>query len=222
MVLIIEDDREIADMLSEFLVQNGFGPYIASSGTEGLRMALSEKYCCVLLDLMLPYKSGDELLKELRKTSDVPVIVLSAKGLTRDKIELLGLGADDYMTKPFDLNELLARIHANIKRFGSGARESELVLRFCGVAMDTGAKIVMLEGEQIELTAKEYAILELMLRNSNKVFSKQNLYESVWGEPYAYDNDTINTHISNLRKKLGADMIKTIWGMGYKLDRPQN
>ena len=115
-ILVIEDDKEISMMLSKFLEQNDFEPQSAFNGSDGLAKALSGKYSCVLLDLMLPYKSGDELLKELRKISDVPAIVISAKGLTQNKIELLGLGADDYVTKPFDLHELLARIKANIKR----------------------------------------------------------------------------------------------------------
>lgn len=221
-ILIVEDDKEISAMLSDFLSQNDFEPDIAANGPEGLRMALSGSYCCVLLDLMLPYKSGDEVLKELRAASGVPVIVLSAKGLTQNKIDLLKLGADDYITKPFDLHELLARIHANMKRYGNGGQNQNTLLLFGTISMDTAAKTVAVKGQQVDLTAKEYAILELMLKNQEKVFSKQNLYESVWGEQYAYDNDTINTHISNLRKKLGSDLIKTVWGMGYKLNALEN
>jgi DNA-binding response OmpR family regulator len=216
-ILIIEDDKEISAMLSEFLSQNAFTTRVAANGSDGLRMALSKQYCCVLLDLMLPYKSGDEVLKELRVTSDIPVIVLSAKGLTHDKIELLELGADDYMTKPFDLHELLARIHANTKRHKSKDSSQNAVLRYGPVSMDCFLKTIEINGLRVDVTAKEYAILELMLKNQEKVFSKQNLYESVWGEQYAYDNDTINTHISNLRRKLGCDVIETVWGMGYKL-----
>ena len=221
-VLIIEDDKEISAMLSEFLLKNGFTPAVAANGIDGLRMVLSGSYCCVLLDIMLPYKSGDEVLRELRLASDIPVIVLSAKGLTQNKIELLQLGADDYMTKPFDLQELLARIHANTKRRGSVPGMQGAVFNFGDISMDTTAKTVTASKKYVDLTAKEYAILELMLKNPEKVFSKQNLYESVWGEQYAYDNDTINTHISNLRKKLGVDIIKTVWGMGYKLNILEN
>jgi len=217
-ILIIEDDNEISSMLSEFLSQNAFKPSVAVNGIEGLRMAQSEPYGCVLLDLMLPYKSGDEVLKELRAVSGAPVIVLSAKELTRNKIELLELGADDYMTKPFDLHELLARIHANIKRHVNISSPQNAVFEFGPISIDTTARTVTINGQQAELTAKEYGILELMLKNPEKVFSKQNLYESVWGEQYAYDNDTINTHVSNLRRKLDSNIIKTVWGMGYKLE----
>ena len=126
------------------------------------------------------------MLKELRKISDVPVIVISAKGLTQNKIELLGLGADDYVTKPFDLHELLARIKANVKRAsGERGNAKETTLRYGTLCMDMVAKAVTFDGKQVELTAKEFAMLELMLKNPTKVFSKQNLYESVWGEPYA-------------------------------------
>jgi len=217
-ILIIEDDKEISSMLSEFFLQNAFIPSVAANGPTGLKMALSGSYNCVLLDLMLPYKSGDEVLKELRASSDVPVIVLSAKSLTQNKIDLLGLGADDYMTKPFDLHELLARVQTNIKRYDNTLNLQNMgLLCFGPISIDTDAKSVTVNGQQVDLTAKEYAILELMLKNPEKVFSKQNLYESVWGEQYTYDNDTINTHISNLRKKLDSNIIKTIWGMGYKM-----
>ena len=220
-ILIIEDDREISSMLSEFLTQNGFITSVAANGVQGLHEALTGAHSCILLDLMLPYKSGDEVLKELRKVSDAPVIVLSAKGLTQSKIELLELGADDYMTKPFDLHELLARIHTNIKHVNVN-RCFHTLLTLGPVTIDTAAKTVAVNGGQADLTAREYAIVELMLKNPGKVFSKQNLYESVWGKPYVYDNDTINTHISNLRKKLGSHVIKTVWGIGYKLNDLEN
>ena len=218
-ILIIEDDKEISNMLTEFLGQNGFSTTAVHNGPDGLNRAASDEFSLILLDIMLPYKSGDEVLKELRKVSDVPVIILSAKGLTQNKIELLTLGADDYLTKPFDLWELLARIHANIKRHSG--KTTLTVIAYGALLINTENKTVTASGRQINLTSKEYALLELMLKNPNKVFSKQNLYESVWEETYAYDNDTINTHISNVRKKLkdadNTDYIETVWGIGYKL-----
>jgi DNA-binding response OmpR family regulator len=220
-ILVIEDDAEISGMLADFLKQNGFAVDTASNGLDGKKYALSRAYCLILLDLMLPYKSGDELLRELRVFSDTPVIVLSAKGLTKNKIDLLNIGADDYITKPFDLYELLARIQANLKR-RTGRNIKGDGTFICGkIKIDSIGKTVRVGGIAVDLTAKEFALLELMVTNSKKVFSKQNLYESVWGEPYAYDNDTINTHISNLRKKLkkacNEDCIETVWGMGYKI-----
>ena len=216
-ILIIEDDKEISSLLSEFLSQNGFVTSVAANGLEGLNEALSGSYNCILLDLMLPYKSGDEVLKELRKVRGTPVIVLSAKGLTQSKIDLLELGADDYITKPFDLHELLARINANTKHVHAN-HGFDAPICFGPIALDAEAKQVTVDGKQVDLTAKEYAILELLLKNPDKVFSKQNLYESVWGNLYVYDNDTINTHISNLRKKLSVQVVKTVWGIGYKLN----
>ncbi|MDR2888379.1 MAG: response regulator transcription factor [Lachnospiraceae bacterium] len=217
-ILIIEDDKEIATMLSEYLTRNGFCTQVAGNGPEGLHQALTASFDCLLLDLMLPYKSGDVVLKQLREASQVPVIVLSAKGLTQNKVELFALGADDYLTKPFDLDELLARIHAHIKRYHAGTNLVEPARAFGPVTIDPTAKTATVSGRPLNLTAKEYAILYLLIKNPAKIFSKQNLYESVWGEQYSYDNDTINTHMSNLRKKIGLDLIKTVWNMGYKLD----
>jgi DNA-binding response OmpR family regulator len=220
-ILIIEDDREISNMLIEFLEQNGFSATAVYNGLDGLSQATSGRFELVLLDLTLPYKSGDEVLRELRRVCNVPVVVLSAKGLTQNKIELLTLGADDYLTKPFDLQELLARIHANIKR--STKKTATLAGRtaYGSIVIDPNSLTVSLNKKLLDLTTKEYALLELLLSSPSRVFSKQYLYESVWGEAYAYDNDKINTHISNLRKKLkdagGSDYIETVWGIGYKL-----
>jgi len=220
-ILIIEDDKEISDMLFVFLSRNGFAVDTAHNGLLGLKQAASEEYSLILLDLMLPFKSGDELLKEMRKSSDVPVIVMSAKSLTQDKIDLLHLGADDYVTKPFDLDELLARVLSNIKRYVGNSSAENSMITYGQMNLDITSKELTVNGIAVNLTAKEYDLLELLLSNPKKVFSKQNLYENVWGEPYAYDNDTINTHFSNLRRKLkdvsAEDYIETVWGIGYKI-----
>ena len=169
----------------------------------------------ILLDLMLPALSGDGVLKRLREFTDNPVIVLSAKTMVQSKIDLLRLGADDYLTKPFDLFELLARI------------EAQTHLKYKDLEIKNQS--VFMGGSALSFTSKELAILELLMRHPKKIFSKQNLYESIWQEEYACDYDTINTHISNIRKKLkkhtqsdgaddGADYIETIWGIGYRLN----
>ena len=224
-ILIIEDDKDISALLAEFLAQNGFTVSTAANGLEGLNRALSGQYNLILLDLMLPFQSGDEVLRKLRKESEIPVIILSAKSLTQNKIELLNLGADDYITKPFDLYELLARIQANLKHSVKGTDKNN-VFEYKGIRLDAAANTVAVNGAALELTSKEYSLFALILTNPKKVFSKQNLYESVWGEPYAYDTDTINTHISNLRKKIkdayGSDVIETVWGIGYKLKSLEN
>ncbi len=222
-ILIIEDDSEICGMLTRFLEQNNFSTQSATNGIDGISKAKAQSYDLILLDLMLPYKSGDELLRELREVSNVPVIVMSAKTLTQTKIEILRLGADDYITKPFDLNELLARIEVNMRRYmaGSGTQTTKTTLCHGEITINKISKEVIAGKITLNLTAKEYALLEIMLENPVKVFSKQNLYESVWNEHYAYDDNTINTHMSNLRKKIKSasnkDYIETVWGMGYKL-----
>ncbi|MDR1640476.1 MAG: response regulator transcription factor [Clostridiales bacterium] len=218
-ILIIEDDSDISRMLEEFLGKSGYLTGVSANGLDGLKKASSGHFDLALLDLSLPYKSGDELLRELRMTSGMPVIVVSAKSLTRDKIELLQLGADDYMVKPFDLDELLARIEANLRRASKAIKETSA--HWKNVSLDSWGKTVLANGAALKLTAKEYAMLELLMQNPKKVFSKKNLYESVWEEQYAYDNDIINTHVSNIRKKLKdascEDCIETVWGIGYRL-----
>jgi DNA-binding response OmpR family regulator len=219
-ILVIEDDLLISNMLSEFLTQNGFEVSVAYTGTEGLVQAKTLQHDLILLDLMLPFQSGDEVLRQFRLVSDAPVIVLSAKSLVQNKIELFSLGADDYLTKPFDLGELLARIQVNLRRH-HGKQTFVSPLNYGGFTLSPDAKEISFRDMKLDLTAKEYSILALLLSNPTKVFSKQNLYESIWEEAYAYDNDTINTHMSNLRKKLkdmgSPDPIETVWGMGYKL-----
>ncbi len=221
-ILIIEDDNEISTMLIRFLEQHNFCVQSASDGVTGIAKAKENTYNLILLDLMLPYKSGDEILRELREVSEVPVIVMSAKSLTQTKIEVLRLGADDYITKPFDLNELLARIEVNIRRYSLGD-DGVVSQKLCHgeISLDRISKEVYVGDNILNFTAKEYALLELLLEHPLQVFSKQNLYESVWNEQYAYDDNTINTHMSNIRKKIkqasDKEYIETVWGMGYKL-----
>lgn len=220
-ILIIEDDKEINGFVSSFLTENGYKTISAYDGPSGISIAQQEQPDLILLDIMLPYQSGDEVLRLLRVEYNIPVIVVSAKGTVQTKIDLLRLGADDYVTKPFDLNELLARIETVLKRAPASSKSTGKTLEYGQLKVDLDKKVVAVKRTTISVTAKEFALLELLLSNPSKVFSKQNLYESVWCEPYAYDNDTINTHISNLRKKLkaasGIEFIETVWGMGYKL-----
>lgn len=224
-VLIIEDDREISAMLAEYLTKQGLQTSVSYTGTDGMKLAKSGDYQMILLDLMLPYLSGDALLEELRKISNVPVIVLSAKETTRNKIDLLRLGADDYITKPFDLEEVFVRMEAVFRRNSenglSNRYEHHMIL------LNTDEKSVTVLGHAVELSAKEYLLLELFMRNPSKVFSKNNLYESVWGEEYMGDDNTLMVHISNLRSKLkkagaDSDIIETVWGLGYRLGKETN
>lgn len=215
-ILIIEDDTEIANMISDYLYKNNYDTYIAQNGLTGLKLAKEIMPELIILDIMLPYKSGDEVLREIRVFSDVPIIVVSAKESVQMKIDVLKIGADDYVVKPFDLSELLARIERNLKRYGKLVNE-QLLYSYKNITLNYDLKEVWVDDSIIKLTSKEFEILYLFVKYPNKVFSKKNLYEAVWGEVYAYDNDTINTHVSNIRKKTNSDLIETVWGMGYKL-----
>lgn len=215
-VLIIEDDKEICIMIKDHLEKYHYQVFYTLTGANALDYIKEVSPDLVVLDLMLPFVSGDKLLGEIRKFSDVPVIVISAKSLTFNKIELLRLGADDYLTKPFDLDELLARIERNLQR--SQKLTHDLHITIGTLSINTSSKTVTLANSLVSLTAREYQILELLVKYPEKVFSKQNLYESIWQEPFARDNDVINTHISNLRKKLREEgsRIETVWGLGYR------
>ena len=218
-ILIVEDDREINKLLSDFLRENG---YETVSLYDGLKAAETPADL-VILDLMLPYKSGDMVLSDIRKRSTVPVIVVSAKETTRNKIDLLRLGADDYMTKPFDLEEVLARIESNLRRAGVFSEAGE-ALEFNGLCIDKDNNKATLDGTELSLTAKEFAILQLFLTHPEKVFSKANLYESIWGEEYIAEDNALSVHISNLRAKLkkicpDKEFIDTVWGIGFRLHK---
>lgn len=219
-ILIIEDDNEINNLLCKALNKQGFITKSAYTGPEGHDMLKSESFDIVLLDIMLPYKSGDRLLSELRLFSNVPVIVISAKENTQTKIDLLRLGADDYITKPFDIDEVAARIEANLRRLQNN-REGNKLLKFKDIKLDTLAKRVFVNNLELNLTATEIKILELFLSQPEKVFSKANLFESIWNDEYMVDDNTLNVHISRLRQKLKKvseeEYIETLWGLGYRL-----
>ena len=203
-------------MIKDHLEKYNYEVFYTLTGSNAIDYVKEVSPDLIVLDLMLPFVSGDALLSEIRKFSDIPVIVVSAKSLTFNKIELLRLGADDYLVKPFDLDELLARIERNLQRCQKEAHTLQIVIG--KLFVDTASKTVMLSDSAISLTAREYQILELLIRYPGKVFSKQNLYESIWQEMFARDNDVINTHISNLRKKLKdeGNRIETVWGLGYR------
>ena len=220
-ILIAEDDSEINSLICDFLSGEGFDVISSHDGLAAINAIRTDKnISLVILDLMLPYKSGDMVLSDARTFTDVPFIVLSAKSDTRSKIDLIKMGADDYMTKPFDLDELLVRINAVLRRMGKGDIGTA-VLSHKNLIMNVSSKTVEVCTKPLFLTAKEFAILELLLRNSGTVFSKSRIFETVWDEPF-FDDSTIKVHMSNLRSKLKQadpdnEYIETVWGMGYKL-----
>ncbi len=221
-ILVVEDDQDINQLLCTILKKQGYEAVAAFSGSEGLLLINAKRLDLVLLDLMLPGLTGQKLLDEIRKTSRIPVIIISARDSQSDKIELLKAGADDYVTKPFDTEEVIARIEAQLRRYldyGNTDRQSGNLLTHKEVVLDLENHEVKVKGSPISLTAREYAMLELLMRYPNKVFTKQNLFESIWGEAYYGEDNTINVHMSNLRNKLSKteEYIQTLWGIGYRM-----
>ena len=224
-ILIVEDDKEINQLLCEYFTSQGYQIASAYDGLEAVSIFEKEKDIdLILLDIMLPYRSGDTVLQRIRENSQVPVIILSAKDTVHTKIDLIRMGADDYITKPFDLDEVLVRVEAVLRRTANyqGLNAGE-ELTFKNMRMDCEAKVVYVRDNALVLNRKEYGILELLLRNPSKLFSKANLYESVWGDEFLEEDTTLKVHISNIRSKIkqydAEEYIETVWGMGYRLKK---
>jgi two-component system, OmpR family, response regulator len=222
-ILVIEDDNDISNMICDLLEQNGYDTKQAFSGTEAL-LVFDPKVDLVLLDLMLPGLAGEQVLQEIRKNSNIPVIGLSAKSDKATTINLLKSGADDYIVKPFNNEELLARVEAQLRRYHLALSfpkdNSKLIYK--DIVIDTETYSVEVGDTPVSLTKREYLILELMMKYPKKVFTKSNLYEHVWNDEFFGDENTINVHISNLRAKLAKanpteDYIQTVWGIGFKM-----
>ena len=224
-ILIAEDDKEINRLICEYLSSQDYETCAALNGLDAVRIVREQNDLSLLiLDLMLPFQSGDMVLQKIREFSDIPVIVVSAKSETRSKIDLIRMGADDYITKPFDLDELLVRVEAVLRRYAGNARtDAEPPILTCkNLTLDLTTGTAAVCGNMLTLTGKEFAILKLMLNHPAKLWSKANLFESVWGENYLSDDNTIKVHMSNIRSKLKKldpdnDYIETVWGMGYRL-----
>jgi DNA-binding response OmpR family regulator len=221
-ILVVEDDAAINRLLCETLAGAGYEPAGAFSGSEAILAIKARWWKCVILDLMLPGKSGAEVLEAIRQNAHIPVIVLSAKTDKESKIELLKGGADDYITKPFDIDELLARVEAQLRRFTEyTGGESRRILSYFDIQMNSEIREVTVGGTPVHLTVREYEILELFLRYPRKVYGRSNIYESVWGEDFIGDEKTVNVHVGNLRAKLNGlsphRHIKTVWGVGFRL-----
>lgn len=220
-ILIIEDDTNINNLIAETLDKAGFSCVQAFSGTEGLLHAQNNKFSLIVMDLMLPGLTGEELLPKLRGLNATPVIVLSAKDSLDSKIDLLNAGAEDYMTKPFELDELVARVNVQIRRF-SAKSETETISHK-GLTLTPSELTAQLDGKEIAFTKHEYKILELLVKNPTRVFSKQDIYDYAWEDYYIGEDKTVNMHISNIRKKLRAfseeNFIETVWGIGFRLSK---
>lgn len=219
-ILIVEDDPKINKMVQILLRKNKYLSVPAFSGTEALLLLEKESFDLILLDLMLPGLSGEKILTKINEQFQIPVICVSAKDDLDTKLELIREGADDYITKPFNNEELIVRVGAVLRRTNkSTAADRTNIFQFKDLVLDSENHIVTIKGEPIELTVKEYSILELLISNPRKVFTKQNIFESVWSEKCIVDERVVTVHVSNLRNKLkhGEAYIKTVWGIGYKM-----
>lgn len=219
-ILIVEDDVNINNLLKEALSGNGYTCGQAFSGTEAALWLEKESWALVLLDLMLPGMTGEEVLGMIRRQGNVPVIVLTAKDALSEKLELLTNGADDYITKPFDIEEVVARVQIQLRHAG---REQAPDRISCGeISLDKGTHQIWIGGKELEhLTRQEFAILELLLEHPGQVFSKEAIFTYAWQEEYMGETKTLDVHISNIRKKLKnlteKEYIQTVWGIGYRL-----
>ena len=222
-ILVVEDDADINNLLAKMIRQADYQVTQVYSGSEAALRLEHESPDLILLDLMLPGMSGEALLEKLRGelSCDAPVIILSAKTAVGDKVGLLKLGADDYITKPFEPEEVLARIEAALRRVGKEAT-SDKPLTHRALTLSPSLRKATLAGQELALTAHEFDILELLMRQPEKVYTRESLYEQVWHGGYYGENNTVNVHVSNIRKKLkaidpDADYIQTVYGIGFKL-----
>ena len=215
-VLIIEDEVAIADLERDYLELSGFTVEIENTGDVGLARALKEEFDLFILDLMLPGVDGFEICKRIRDEKNTPILMVSAKKEDIDKIRGLGLGADDYITKPFEPTELVARVEAVLRRCG----KAQGTLAAFDVVLDPAARRVTRSGTPLHLTPREFDLLEVLLRNRGIVLYREVLYERVWGLDAEYDSRTLDLHIQRLRKKLGwKNEIRTVFRVGYVLER---
>ena len=222
-ILIVDDDAEIRDLLEFDISSSGYFVDTASDGMEGLNKALNNKYDLILLDVMMPKMNGWEVCREIRETSKVPIIMLTAKGDEEDELTGFELGVDEYISKPFSPKILVARVGAILRRSGKATVEGKL-LSIGGIVIDQTAHTVAVDGRQIELSFKEFELLTYFMENEGIALSREKILNHVWNFDYFGDARTIDTHVKKLRAKIGekGDYIKTIWGMGYKFEAEEN
>jgi two-component system, OmpR family, response regulator VanR len=228
-VLIVEDEKEICDGIEIYLKNQGYKVFKAGNGLEGLEIIERETLHLAIVDIMMPKMDGITMVMKLREKHEFPVIMLTAKSEEIDKIMGLNIGADDYVTKPFNPMELLARVNSQLRRYSKYLRvinnleESTNSFVIGGLELNIDNKEVTLDGEEVKLTPIEFKILELLMKNSGKVFSAESIYEHVWNE-LAINTDTVMVHVRNIREKIELDRknpkyLKVVWGVGYKIER---
>lgn len=223
-ILIIEDEESIADLEKDYLELSGFEVSIRNTGDEGLRTALADEYDLIVLDLMLPGMDGFEICRHIREEKNIPIIMVSAKKDDIDKIRGLGLGADDYMTKPFSPSELVARVKAHMARYDrlvGSSQKSNDIIEIRGVRIDKTARRVTVDGTEKAFTGKEFDLLTFLAEHPNHVYTKEELFREIWDMDSIGDIATVTVHIKKIREKIEYDSakpqyIETIWGVGYR------
>ena len=227
-ILVADDDREIAEAIGIYLRNEGFTVLMAGDGLEALDICRREELHLILMDIMMPRMDGIQATRKIREEKNIPIIMLSAKSEDYDKITGLNMGADDYITKPFNPLELIARVKSQIRRYtnlGSIAeKNTEGVFKTGGLVIDDASKTVTLDGEAVQLTPTEYGILKFLTENAGRVFSIEQIYESVWNEPAYNPENTVTVHIRRIREKIEIDpknprYLKVVWGVGYKMEK---
>ena len=229
-ILVVDDDREIVKAIAILLEKEGYRVLKAYNGMEALDCALDPTLRLIIIDVMMPQLDGLSAVMKIREKRNLPIIVLSAKSEDSDKVLGLSMGADDYVTKPFNPQELVARVRSQLRRYTSlggksgGGNDNSSLLTNGGIAMDDGAKSVTVDGEPVSLTPLEYNILLLLMKNPGRVFSTSQIYELVWNDPSLGSENTVAVHIRHLREKLEIDpanprYIKVVWGLGYKMEK---
>lgn len=225
-ILIIEDEQDIARILRDYITLQGYEVDVASNGADGLRLVDTSHPDFIILDLTLPDVDGIELCRQIRERSDTPLLILSARGSDTDKVLGLGFGADDYMTKPFSLSELVARINAHLRRVegmvGRNKQSDGDIIHMGNIKLDKKAYILTVDDREVSLSAKEFELLYFLAKHNNQVFTKSQLLDAVWGYTSIGDENTITVYIRRLREKVEADpsnptYIRTVWGVGYKV-----
>ena len=227
-ILVVDDDKEIVESIEIYLRNEGYKVFKAYDGLEALDILTNEEIHLILMDIMMPKLDGIKATIKIRQEKNIPIILVSAKGEDKDKILGLNIGADDYITKPFNLLELIARVKSNLRRymnFGNFNNETrEDVLRSGGLELNTSTKEVKVDGNQVKVTPIEYRILELLLRNKGRVFSIDEIYEKVWKEESFNVENTVAVHIRRIREKIEINpkeprYLKVVWGIGYKIEK---
>lgn len=223
-ILVVEDDVDVNNLITKILINKMYHVTQAFSGSEASLQLFNSDFDLILLDLMLPGITGEELIKQIRQKKEIPILVISAKTSLEDKVNILNLGADDYITKPFESEEILARVNCQLRRYRKFTMQSNesCEYKFKKLILEEESRQVKVNGKNISLTGYEFDILHILLKNPNKVYSRESLYEQVWKSGYYGGDNTVNVHVSNIRKKIkkiagDEDYIKTVWGIGFKL-----